>query len=138
MIKELNPKAAYALLTQRSEAVLIDVRSTVEYEYVGHPLNAVHVPLKEPPLWEEDESFVAKVEHALVERQSGGTPVREIPVLLMCRSGKRSEAGSRLLTEAGFKEVYNILEGFEGDKDDGGHRNSVNGWRFHNLPWEQS
>jgi rhodanese-related sulfurtransferase len=59
------------------------------------------------------------------------------PVILICRSGKRSiDAGSALL-EAGFSQVYQVDEGFEGELDDHHQRGSVGGWRFHGLPWEQ-
>ena len=64
--------------------------------------------------------------------------VKNRPILMLCRSGKRSQLGGELLSSAGFTEVYNIIEGFEGDKDEHGHRNCINGWRFHGLPWEQS
>lgn len=137
-MKELKPPAANALLEKRPEAVLIDVRSTMEYDYVGHPLNALHIPIKEPPGWETDDSFADKVKTALSKAKSSSEVIEETPVLLLCRSGKRSELAANVLIDAGFNEVYNVLEGFEGDRDDNGHRNTLNGWRFHNLPWEQS
>ncbi|MDX1810982.1 MAG: rhodanese-like domain-containing protein, partial [Gammaproteobacteria bacterium] len=60
-----------------------------------------------------------------------------VPILLICRSGKRSlEAGEHLIKE-GFQEVYNIEGGFEGPLDEKHHRSTLNGWRFDNLPWEQ-
>ena len=137
-MKELTPPAANALLEKRPESVLIDVRSTMEYDYVGHPLNALHIPIKEPPHWETDDSFADKVKTALSKTRSDSEVIEERPVLLLCRSGKRSELAANVLIDAGFNEVYNILEGFEGDRDENGHRNTLNGWRFHNLPWEQS
>ncbi len=57
MIKEVNPKEAFEILEKHEGAVLIDVRSTMEYEYVGHPLNALHVPIKEPPDWPMEANF---------------------------------------------------------------------------------
>ena len=137
MIKELQPREAYALLQQNADAVLIDVRSTMEYEYVGRPLNAVHVPIKEPPAWETAPDFVDNVRAALKGHVPEGD-IETTPLLMLCRSGKRSELGAELLIQAGFTDVANILEGFEGDKDPNGHRSTINGWRFHQLPWEQS
>ncbi|MNT71831.1 molybdopterin biosynthesis protein MoeB [compost metagenome] len=58
-------------------------------------------------------------------------------VLFICRSGARSDAAARLAAEAGYAEVYNILEGFEGDRDAEQHRGRVNGWKAHGLPWIQ-
>lgn len=138
MIKEIRPPEAYALTQQNTETVLIDVRSTMEHEYVGHPLNAIHVPIKEPPAWETDTAFADKVRKLLEERRPGSDTIEATPILLLCRSGKRSELGAELLIKAGFDNVSNILEGFEGDKDKNGHRNTIDGWRFHQLPWEQS
>jgi len=58
-------------------------------------------------------------------------------VLAICRSGKRSHVAAEHLREQGFREGYNVVEGFEGDLDTRRHRSTINGWRFHNLPWEQ-
>ena len=61
----------------------------------------------------------------------------EALVMFLCRSGARSNAAATLAAGSGFTNAYNILEGFEGDKDAGGHRNKVGGWRHANLPWTQ-
>ncbi len=138
-MKTLSPPEAGRLLASDENAVLIDVRSTLEYEYVGHPPNALHVPLKEPPEWETAPGFVARVRAALGQRPANNAAPNEArPLLLLCRSGQRSALGAELLLEAGFSAVYNILEGFEGERDENGHRSTKNGWRFHGLPWEQS
>lgn len=138
-MKTLTPPEASRLLASDENAVLIDVRSTLEYEYVGHPPNALHVPLKEPPDWQTDPGFVLKVRAALSRRAPAGAMVGEArPLLLLCRSGQRSALGATLLLEAGFSAVYNILEGFEGERDENGHRSTQNGWRFHGLLWVQS
>jgi len=138
MTKETRPKEAYEILEQQKDAVLIDVRSTMEYEYVGHPLNAIHVPIKEPPDWVTLQDFVKNVRLALEQQCPENKEIREIPLLMLCRRGKRSGLGAEMLSNDGFTNVYNVLEGFEGDRDDNGHRNTINGWRFHGLPWEQS
>jgi len=131
-IKELIPPQAWQLLQSNPQAVLLDVRSSMEYQYVGHPVGALHVPLMEPPLWQAVPNFVAQVR----EQLSGTVETR--PILVLCRSGKRSEDAARALLASGFHEVYNIIEGFEGDLDEHHHRNNSNGWRFRGLPWEQS
>ena len=58
-------------------------------------------------------------------------------ILLLCRSGKRSAAAANVAFNAGFENIYNIEQGFEGDLDEDNHRGAFNGWRFHQLPWRQ-
>ena len=138
MIKEVDPKQAYDILQNTGDAVLIDVRSTMEYQYVGHPPNALHVPLKEPPGWETRSDFVEKLETVLRQEFSDKQAFSDLPLLMLCRSGARSATAGEMLINNGYTNVYNVLEGFEGDKDENGHRSTVSGWRFHGLPWEQS
>src|SRR6185369_6010129 len=63
---------------------------------------------------------------------------KDEPVMFLCRSGARSHAAAEAAMRAGWKETYNILEGFEGDKDAQEHRSTVGGWRKAGLPWTQS
>jgi rhodanese-related sulfurtransferase len=136
-VKDISPVEAWRMLQERPGAVLLDVRTTMEYQYVGHPVGAVHVPWMEPPEWRVDAQFAAKVRAALAQHE-GGPAADQRPIMTICRSGKRSRAAAEELLRQGFAEVYNIKEGFEGDLDEKRHRNTLNGWRFHNLPWEQS
>ncbi len=138
MLKEVSPLEAHEILEQQENAVLIDVRSTMEYNFVGHPLNAIHVPVKEPPGWDIQPEFVEKVRAFLAEHRTENNQLDDVPVLMLCRSGQRSALAGEMLIKDGFTSVYNVLEGFEGDKDENGHRNTINGWRFHRLPWEQT
>lgn len=138
MIKEVDPKQAYDILQKTDDAVLIDVRSTMEHQYVGHPLDALHLPLKEPPSWETSSDFVKKLEIALQQQYPDKKTFSDLPLLMLCRSGARSATAGEMLINSGYTNVYNVLEGFEGDKDENGHRSTINGWRFHGLPWEQS
>jgi rhodanese-related sulfurtransferase len=135
-VKTISPTQAYEKLQENPRAVLIDVRSSMEYLFVGHPVGAVHVPWIDEPDWKVNPHFVTQVRQVML----GGISSHEegnAPVLLICRSGKRSlEAGELLLNE-GLVDVYNIEEGFEGELDDHHHRSTQGGWRFHNLPWEQ-
>ena len=138
MIKEITPLEAWDILQSGENAVVLDVRSTMEFQYVGHPVGAVSVPLKEPPAWETDPEFVDKVRRSMREVHQYAGDVEDLTILSICRSGQRSLAAAELLTADGFKRVYNVLEGFEGVRDGDNHRNTVNGWRVHGLPWEQS
>ena len=130
MIENLNPRQAWDLLQQNADAVLVDVRSKVEYAFVGHPLGAIHIAWKEAPDWQVNTNFVAEVKKAV--------PDRNTPVLLLCRSGQRSLDAAKALEEAGFKRLINIVEGFEGPLDQHNHRGNIGGWRFNGLPWTQS
>lgn len=133
-IQEIDPLEAHALLAQESNARLIDVRSKMEFDYVGHPVGAIHLFWKEFPEWLQNPNFVAAVGTAL---KMNGVVDKTAPLLVICRSGVRSRNAGESLLEHGYTRVYNVNEGFEGDKDDNRHRGNINGWRFHRLPWEQ-
>ena len=130
-MKHLTPLQAYAYLQARHETLFVDVRMEIEYLYVGHPPGVVHVPWYEyPDMHADGERFVASV-----QREAGGNTER--PVMLICRSGKRTLEAGEALEAAGFTEVVNILHGFEGELDEHFQRGRLNGWRFDKLPWEQ-
>jgi rhodanese-related sulfurtransferase len=136
-VKGLTPQQAYELLRSEPRAVLIDVRSEMEFLFVGHPVDAIHIAWIDEPDWDINPDFVKHVRQVMLGGLSRISEQNSAPVLLICRSGKRSlEAGEKLV-EAGFTEVYNVQEGFEGELDDNHHRSSMGGWRFHGLPWAQ-
>ncbi len=135
-VGHLEPHQAYALLQQNPRAVLIDCRSSMEFLFVGHPIGAIHIPWIDEPDWEVNPHFATEV-RKLVLGGGASSPASAAPVLLICRSGKRSLEAGRILVEAGFHEVYNVLEGFEGELNEHHQRSTLGGWRFHGLPWEQ-
>ena len=130
MIENLNPQQAWELLQQNTKAVLVDVRSKIEHAFVGHPPGAVHIAWKEAPDWHVNSKFVAEVETRV--------PDKKTPVLLLCRSGQRSLDAAKALESAGYQQLINIIDGFEGPLDQHHHRGNLGGWRFSVLPWEQS
>ncbi len=130
MIKKLHPKQAWEMLVNNPDAILIDVRTAVEYAYVGHPPDAVFIPWKEAPDWTVNPDFAHKIAEAAEDKNT--------PLLLMCRSGQRSMQAAQALEAEGYTNLANIEEGFEGSLDGEQHRSTINGWRFHNLPWLQS
>lgn len=134
-IKRATPTQAWRMLGTDDQAVLLDVRSKVEFDYVGHAAGAVNVMWKDYPDWKENPNFVAEVKAALNAR---GGDRNDRPILAICRSGARSLAAAKALAAAGYTNLTNVEEGFEGDKDAHGHRCAVSGWRFHQLPWEQT
>jgi rhodanese-related sulfurtransferase len=131
-VKSLSPKEAYKLLQEHPNAVLIDVRSHMEYLFVGHPAGAIHIPWIDEPDWKQNPHFLTQVRQTMLGGASGAAPV-----VLICRSGVRSLEAGKALIEAGVKDVYNVAEGFEGQMDEKHHRSALGGWRYHGLPWEQ-
>lgn len=138
IVKEISPHTAWEILRENPGAVLIDVRSMMEFNYVGHPLDAVNIPWKEAPAWQVNPDFAGMVREMLLSRQEINTEIESLPLLLICRRGKRSYEAGEELARHGFRNVYNVADGFEGDRDGDNHRSTVSGWRFCNLPWEQS
>lgn len=126
----LLPTEAYAWLQRHSEALFVDVRMEIEHLYVGYPPGVVHIPWYEyPELTPDPARFVAAV-----EREAGS---RERPVLLICRSGKRTVDAGLALEAAGFRSVQHVVHGFEGELDEAMQRSRINGWRCEGLPWVQ-
>jgi len=135
-LNHLTPIEAYEILQNDSKAILIDVRANMEFLFVGHPKGAIHVPWIDEPDWIVNPDFVKEIRQLMlggVCDQSDGCP----PIILICRSGKRSVDAGNALIAAGLINVCHITEGFEGELDSEHHRSSKGGWRFHGLPWEQ-
>lgn len=136
-VQSISPQQAWELLQNDPRAVLVDVRSSMEYLFVGHPSGAVHIPWIDEPDWTVNEHFLTDVRKLMLGGVVEGEDSGSAPVILICRSGKRSLEAGKVLVEGGFPEVYNIDEGFEGELDSNHHRSTLGGWRFHKLPWEQ-
>jgi rhodanese-related sulfurtransferase len=126
---DVTPEQAWAWV-QGGEAVLIDVRSDAEREWVGHVPGAIGIAWKQWPGMALNPAFDA-------ELQTAAAAVPGKKLVLLCRSGVRSIAAARRATELGLS-AYNILEGFEGDADTQGHRGRLGGWRYRGLPWRQN
>ena len=129
-MKHLTPTEAWQFLQQLPDALFVDVRMEIEYLYVGHPPGVVHIAWYEyPEMQVHPQAFVEQV------RREGGQPDR--PLVLLCRSGKRTVDAGLALEAAGFEAVVNVLHGFEGELDEHFQRGRLNGWRHDGLPWEQ-
>lgn len=136
-VQALTPQEACDLAQQDPRAVIIDVRSNMEFLFIGHPIGAINIAWIDEPEWKINENFSADVRKVLLGGVSHIDVVASAPVILICRSGKRSlEAGEQLLKE-GFEVIYNVTDGFEGELDEHHHRSTLGGWRFEGLPWEQ-
>lgn len=134
---EMSAQQAFDMQQANPRTLLIDIRSSMEFLFVGHPVGAVHIAWIDEPDWDINPHFVAEIRKLLL----GGASCEEgescAPIILICRSGKRSLQAGHCLMEAGLTNVYHINEGFEGELSDGHQRSSSGGWRFHGLPWEQ-
>ena len=123
---DISPQLAWQWVSC-GQAVLVDVRSDAERDWVGHVPGALAVVWKQWPGMRLNLDFDAQLRAAVPPGAR---------VVMLCRSGVRSIAAARRATELGLT-AYNILEGFEGDPDENGQRNRKGGWRFHGLPWRQ-
>ena len=121
------PREAWALV-QSGEATLVDVRSAEERKFVGHVPGSVHVAWANGTALTRNPRFVRELE-AKVRKDE--------VVLLLCRSGKRSALAGEAATKAGFMNVFNVLEGFEGELNEAQQRGTADGWRFRGFPWVQ-
>ena len=126
----VTPPGAYALLQHAPGAKLVDVRTQAEWSWVGQVPEALKIEWNTWPNGERNSTFAASLQREV--------PNKETVLLFMCRSGARSNAAATLAAELGYTNTYNVLEGFEGDKNEAGQRNTISGWRYHRLPWSQS
>lgn len=134
---KLTPQQAWDKFQADHRAVLVDIRSTMEYLFVGHPAGAVHVPWIDEPDWVVNPNFVTEIRKLMLGGVSCEPGEHCAPVILICRSGKRSKEAGWKLIEAGLEQIYHVTEGFEGELDENHQRSTMNGWRFRGLPWEQ-
>jgi len=123
----LLPAEAHELM--KAGVKLVDVRTKPELQYVGRIPGSLAVEWQTWPGGKPNPEFLGEL---------AASVSKDEPVMFLCRSGARSHSAAEAAMRDGWKETYNVLEGFEGDKDGGGHRNAVNGWRKAGLPWTQT
>ncbi len=136
-LKGVTPDEAWETIQHNPRAILIDIRSSMEYLFVGHPKGAIHIPWIDEPEWEVNPDFARSIRELMLGGVIDSSGSGSAPIILICRSGKRSLEAGLLLLEAGITDVSHIEEGFEGELDDDHHRSTSGGWRFRGLPWEQ-
>lgn len=124
----LTPTEAYFLSQHAPGAVLIDVRSQAERDLVGSIENAAVIEWQTYPGWQPNPYFITQLKASVDP---------EALTMFFCRSGNRSSQAAVAAQTAGYSEAYNVLEGFEGDKNEHGQRGLKNGWKFAGLPWNQ-
>ncbi|MCG9097574.1 rhodanese-like domain-containing protein [Laribacter hongkongensis] len=114
-------------LVEALQATLLDVRTIAERQFVGAPPESISIEWRMWPGMEINPDFA---------REAVAQIPTDRPVVLLCRSGVRSHAAAECLAGLGYT-AFNILEGFEGDRDATGQRGQLGGWRRHGLPWSQ-
>ncbi len=133
---DLSPLESWEILGNDANAILIDVRTDAEFAYVGVPdLTSLT----------KDTKFVSwalfpdnKVNPQFLDQLTAAVPDQDTMILFLCRSGVRSRFAAAAATRAGYHLCYNILEGFEGDRNSAGHRGTIGGWKLARLPWLQA
>ena len=123
------------------EVKILDVRTPEEYIFIGHPDMAVNLPLIFPKYeWDANRRKYGVEPNAdfLADAQALFAP--DDTILVMCRSGGRAALAVNVLADAGYQNVYNILEGMEGERVNDPrsvfHRKRmVNGWKNAGVPW---
>lgn len=134
-VPDVSPQAAWEALKTDPNAVLVDVRTDAEWNFVGLPdlsdlgKKVVLIPWQMFPTMQVNSQFT---EHL---RKAGVTP--ESRVYYLCRSGARSLAAGQAAQAAGFPQAFNVADGFEGPVGPDGHRGGVAGWKADGLPWVQ-
>ena len=124
----LTPAEAHEVWQLAPGAKLVDVRTRAELDFVGRIPGAIEIE------WQCYPGFAMNT-HFMAELKQRVDP--EALVMFICRSGARSHAAATAASSAGYTQCYNVLEGFQGDKDAQGHRDTVGGWRAAGLPWYQ-
>lgn len=125
------------MMQENPRTLLIDIRSSMEFLFVGHPRGAVHIPWIDEPDWIVNPHFVTEIRKLILGGVVCDAEEGCAPLILICRSGKRSKEAGEVLIANGLKNIFHVDEGFEGDLDENHHRSTLGGWRFHSLPWEQ-
>jgi rhodanese-related sulfurtransferase len=124
----LTPAEAYQVWQSAPGAKLIDIRTQAELNWVGRVPGTIELEWSSWPGMQTNHSFMPQL-----RRQVD----REALVMFLCRSGVRSDNAARAAVNAGYNNCYNVLEGFEGDRDADSQRGHIGGWKHAGLPWQQ-
>ena len=126
----VTPAEAYQLATEHPKVMLVDVRTNAERDWIGRVAlpDATHAAVQWTlyPGAQPNSQFI---------EQLNAVAATDTVLLFLCRSGIRSRHAAKLATESGFQHCFDILEGFEGDRDAAGHRKTIGGWCYAGLPW---
>ncbi|MFI5000148.1 MAG: rhodanese-like domain-containing protein [Reyranellales bacterium] len=133
---DVTPVTAWKILGDNKDAILVDVRTRAEWNYVGLP---DLTPLSKKPALIEWQAFPSMQPNPeFVSALSGGIADKSVPLLFLCRSGARSAAAAKAMTAAGYSTCLNVADGFEGPLDAQAKRGATGGWKASGLPWRQT
>jgi len=125
----LPAEAQMVLKSLPQQAKLVDVRCRAELDWVGRIPGAIEIELRTYPGMQLNPDFAEQLAQQVTD---------DAMLLFICRSGNRSDHAATIMNQNGFVNCYNVLEGFEGDKNETGHRSQQTGWKAAGLPWVQS
>ena len=133
---DVAPQTAWKILNEHKDAILIDVRTRPEWNYVGLPdLEAL---ARKPVLLEWQTFPSMQLNPEFVTALSSACTDKDAPLLFLCRSGARSAAAAKAMTAAGYSSCLNVSDGFEGPLNAEAKRGSAGGWKAAGLPWRQT
>ena len=133
---DVTAATAWKILSENNDAILIDVRTRAEWNYVGLPELA---PIGKKPALLEWQAFPGMQQNPEFMSALGNAVAnKDTPLLFLCRSGARSAAAAKAMTAAGYSTCFNVADGFEGPLDARGIRGSAGGWKATGLPWRQT
>ena len=134
----------------KEKLLFVDVRTRAEVNFLGIPTvadaNIPYLEMDNMYSWDEkkgvfklepNSGFMTEIEQRLKQKGLDSNA----KIIVMCRSGDRSAKAADLLAKSGYKNVYSVVDGYEGDVAKEGDRKgqrAVNGWRNANLPWTYS
>ena len=134
-INEINSYDCFEILKKNKQSHLVDVRTKEEWEYVGIPdltsinKKTIFISWHLYPDMRINCDFRTDILHSNIKQDD--------TIILICRSGQRSLEAAQYLNKLGYKNSYNVIDGFEGNKDLSNHRSKLNGWKYSKLPWKQ-
>ena len=134
-VKNVTSIECFDLLSKIANSILIDVRTKPEWEFIGVPdLSSINknVILISWQVYPE-----MKINHLFENQIIKSNITKDDKLFLICRSGNRSFNAGEFLSSASYKHCFNVMDGFEGDKNMTSQRSTVNGWKYNNLPWKQ-
>lgn len=137
---DVMPQDAWTILSGEPGGALVDVRTAAEWAFVGVPeiratgATFLQVEWQSYPAMQVNAGFVG----AVTEAMRAAALQRNAPIFFICRSGARSASAAAAMTKAGHTRCYNVAGGFEGGRDNNGHRGELEGWKAAGLPWVQS
>lgn len=135
---DVSCRQAWEVLADNPDALLVDVRTQVEWQLIGKPdlssLGKEPLYLQWVTMQGVNQNFPDELKAALEERAVKA----DAPIYFMCQSGGRSKMSAMQCTAMGYSQCFNVADGFEGDLDERQHRNSINGWKAADLPWTQA